>query len=70
MTGTDIMEQLDDIAFMVALEDAIKPKDHRKMQTVISQFVSTHPNAIFHTVKIPQSGILSTAELDKVADQI
>jgi len=76
MTGTDIMEQLDDIAFMIAVEGSIKPKvdrkteDYRKMANVISQFYATHPTAKLQNVHLNNPHNPSTAELDKMADHI
>lgn len=76
MTGTDIMEQLDDIAFMIAVESSIKPKierkpeDYRKMSDVIRQFYATHPTAKLQNVHLNNPHNPSTAELDKMADHI
>ena len=54
MTGSDIMEQLDDVAFMVAVSQHVKkngqrtPDDYRKIQETISEFFGNHPTAQLH----------------------
>ena len=82
MTGTDIMEQLDDIAFMIKVEDAFKPEhkikpkaqrtsdDYTEMHKTIRKFYATHPTAKLQNIHFNNPHMPSTAELDKMCDHI
>jgi hypothetical protein len=76
MTGTDIMEQLDDVAFMVAVESHLKPSgqrtdaDYKAIQDTIRSFYSTHPTAKLHGIHLSNPHVVSKSEIDKLSDHI
>lgn len=76
MTGSDIMEQLDDVAFMVAVNQYVKkngqrtPEDYRKIQEKISEFFANHPTAQLHGVHFSNPNVASKAEIDSLCDHI
>lgn len=76
MTGSDIMEQLDDVAFMVAINQYVKkngqrtPDDYRNIQEKISEFFGTHPTAQLHGVHFSNPNVASKAEIDTLCDHI
>lgn len=76
MTGSDIMEQLDDVAFMVAVSQHVKkngqrtPDDYRKIQETISDFFGNHPTAQLHWVHFSNPNVASKTEMDTLCDHI
>ena|GEM_PF-1840079 len=76
MTGSDIMEQLDDIRFMVAIKDNIKTAktrtddDYEKIQDEIYKLFGDHPTAQLHGIHFNNPNVASKAEMDKLCDHI
>lgn len=76
MTGTDIMEQLDDIAIMVAIEDSIKTsntrttEDRKNIQQALARFYASHNGpAVIHGVSFKNPKLATTTEIDALCDK-
>lgn len=76
MTGSDIMEQLDDVAFMIAINADVKkngqrtPDNYKNIQDKISEFFGNHPTAQLHGVHFNNPNVASKEEINKLCDHI
>jgi len=72
MTGTDIMEQLDETALVVAISshlwDRTHPRDYRSIQQKVSLIAASNPNLKIHGIKL--SNTVSKTEIDKICDYV
>ncbi len=70
MTGTNIMEQLDETALIVSISphiwDSTHPRDYRAIQQKMWLLAAGNPNMKIHGVKI--SNAVSKTEMDKICD--
>jgi hypothetical protein len=77
MTGTDVMEQLDDLALMTQLNDFAKSNrstitldDRNNIKETVRKFMSMHPTCKLHNMHISNPDNMTDQEVDRVIDYI